>query len=121
MDISFIFSSIGGVLSIMLFAGQVPLMRRLIRVDKDSSRYSTIPSFSTVGNSLMWCVRASGARGAARAGRHATQLRRTRPPPQRETGGMAHQPQCRLNDSLCRLQFTSPAGLAMRRGTSQHG
>lgn len=54
MDISFIFSSIGGVLSIMLFAGQVPLMRRLIRVDKDSSRYSTIPSFSTVGNSLMW-------------------------------------------------------------------
>ena len=47
------FSGMGSLLSFFLFAGQIPLMRRLIK-EKDSSKYSLVPSFGTMATCLMW-------------------------------------------------------------------
>lgn len=63
-DISLVFSAIGSCLSLGLFAGQIPLMRKLIK-ERDSSKYSAIPTLSTLATCVMWlgyCFSFQGAR-----------------------------------------------------------
>jgi hypothetical protein len=50
-----VFSAIAAAGNIILFASQIPLILRLVRVDKDSTRYDWLPSLTLMTTMSLWC------------------------------------------------------------------
>jgi hypothetical protein len=50
-----VFSAIAAAGNIILFASQIPLMWRLIRVDGDSTHYDWLPSLTMMTTMSLWC------------------------------------------------------------------
>lgn len=50
-----VFSAIAAAGNIILFASQIPLMWRLVRVDGDSTHYDWLPSLTMMTTMSLWC------------------------------------------------------------------